>query len=81
MSAYRRRSGKGAWSSIQKQKLAQLQYGYGAITLRREAEQTIVEIEFNGKIYTIIKEELDSNFCHTVEPLEIASVIKGKELA
>lgn len=39
----------------------------------------MVEIEYAGKIYPVIREPLESNFCHTIEPLGIEAVIKGKE--
>jgi len=62
-----------------RQQIAALLYGYGPITLRREGDRAIVEIEYNGKIYPVIREHLDGNFCHTVEPLGIEAVITGQK--
>jgi hypothetical protein len=59
---------------------AQKHCGYGPITLRREGEFAIVEVECEGEQYEVIREYLDSNFCHTVEPLGILEVLEGGEV-
>lgn len=64
-----------------RQHRAQIAYGYGPITLRREGDFAIVEIEFQEKRYPVIREHVDSNFCHTVEPIGIEAVITGQEPA
>ena len=64
-----------------RQRSAQLLYGYGPITLRRQGDHVIVEIQYDNKIFTVIKEDIDSNFLHTVEPLGIEAVITGEETA
>ncbi len=62
----------------QNQQRAQLLYGYGAIWLVREGDQAVVQIEHGGKVITVIREHLDANFCHCIEPLGIEAVIKGE---
>lgn len=64
-----------------KRQCAALLYGYGDITLRREGDFAVVEIEYDGKIIPVIREHCDSNFCHTVTPLGIEAIIEGKEPA
>ena len=79
MSAYRKRVPKGGWTPSQRQRLAQLEYGYGPITLRREGDYAIVEIEVGHYRIEVIREALDENFCHTIEPLGIAAMIESAE--
>lgn len=56
----------------QKQRQAQLLTGYGAIALRRVDNDAVVEIEtIPGHWITIIRESLDSNFSHIIEPIGI----------
>lgn len=59
--------------------VAALLYGYGDITLRREGDHAVVEIEYNRKIYPVIRVDLDSNFCETVTPFGIEDEIKRAE--
>jgi hypothetical protein len=61
---------------------AQARCGYGPITIRRQGEYAIVEIECHGVMYEVCREALDSNFCDTVYPLGILEVIeRGKRVA
>ncbi len=57
------------------QRQAQLLTGYGPIMLRREGDWAIVEVEARpGKWVEVIREALDSNFSHIVEPLGIEAL-------
>lgn len=38
------------------------------IMLRRSGEDAVVEVEMEGKWYECIREPLDSNFSHIIEP-------------
>lgn len=58
------------------QAAAQDACGYGAITLVRIGDEAHVQVECGGKSYTVIKEHLDGNFCHTVEPLGIVDELQ-----
>lgn len=55
---------------------AQLQCGYGAITLRREGDDAIVEIDYRGRQIEVIRTFLDSNFCDTIYPIGMVDTIK-----
>jgi hypothetical protein len=59
---------------------AQKRCGYGPITLRREGDFAIVEVEYDGEHYEVIREHLDSNFCHTVHPSGIRDVLQRGEV-
>jgi len=59
---------------------AQKRCGYGPITLRREGDFAIVEVEYDGEQVEVIREYLDSNFCHTVEPLGILETLQRGEV-
>lgn len=61
-----------------KQKRAQQQFGYGQITLKRLGNQAVVSIEVDGKELEVIREDLDGNFCHTIHPLGIESLLLGE---
>ena len=64
---------------------AQKKYGYGGITLRREGDYAVVEIEVPDQSedgfrqVEVIREFVDGNFCHSVTSLGIADVIEGRE--
>ena len=61
---------------------AQVRCGYGHITLRREGDYAVVQVEYRGTQYGVIREALDSNFCHTVNSLGILDVLeRGKRRA
>ena len=62
---------------LEHQRAAAKIVGYGPIMLRREGDYAIVEIEFNGKWREVIREFVDSNFSHIVEPLGIQEAIFG----
>lgn len=56
----------------QKQRQAQLLTGYGAIHLLRDGDYAIVKVEtVPGEWVEIIREPLDGQFSHIVEPLGI----------
>ena len=55
---------------------AQKHCGYGSIRLRRDGDFAVVEVECEGEIYEVIREYLDGQFCHTVEPLGILEVLE-----
>lgn len=56
----------------QKQRQAQLLTGYGAIQLLRDGDYVIVKVEtVPGEWIEVIRESLDGNFSHVVEPLGI----------
>lgn len=57
---------------LMNQRQAQLLTGYGAIALRRIGDYAVVEIEAKPGLWIeVIRESLDSNFSHIVEPLGI----------
>lgn len=56
---------------VEKQKLAARLTGYGAIALRRSGDYAIVEVERDGQWVEVIREHVESNFSHIVEPLGI----------
>jgi hypothetical protein len=58
---------------------AAAKYGYGAIRLRRKGDYALVEIERKGAFVEVIREHIDGNFCHIVEPVGIASKIETEE--
>jgi hypothetical protein len=78
-------AGRGVWRNIAQgkgQAEAQSRCGYGPITVRREGGNLVVEVEYKGEAHEVIRESLDSNFCHTVEPLGILGVLEeGKRVA
>jgi hypothetical protein len=63
-------------SPMDRQRAAQREIGYGAIALRRVGEFAVVEVEFRGAWIEVIREPLDSNFSHIVEPVGIQEVIQ-----
>lgn len=71
-----------AWNSAkltprQQQRQAQLLTGYGPIALRRVGEYAVVEIEtLPGQWLEVIREHLDGNFSHIIEPLGIEEVMR-----
>lgn len=62
------------------QEEAKRKIGYGPIWLRKSGDRILVEIEYNGKWYTVIRES-DGNFSHCVEPLGIENCIERCELS
>lgn len=68
-------------SPVFRQQEAALLYGYGAIWLRREGDYAVVEIEHEGKTIAVIREALEANFCHCIEPLGIEDEIKRASAA
>jgi len=60
---------------LHRQFLAAKLTGYGPIALRRVGDYAVVEIERDGKWYGIIKEPIDSQFSHIVEPLGIEAAL------
>lgn len=67
---------KRSLTPAEKQAAAQATYGYGPITLRREGDYAIVEVEHEGRMVEVIRENLDGNFCHSIMPMGIADCIK-----
>jgi hypothetical protein len=61
---------------LEAQARAARQTGYGAIRLRRKGDYALVEIEQDSKFVTVIREHVEGNFCHIVEPLGIVSAIE-----
>ena len=67
-------------SPEQRQRIAQLLTGYGPIWLKREGDFAIVLVQKgDGKEWVeIIREHVDSNFSHIIEPIGIeAEINKG----
>lgn len=62
------------------QEEAKQKIGYGPIWLRRSGDRILVEIEFNGQWYTVIRESW-GNFSHCVESLGIEACIERGELS
>ena len=56
---------------IERQKEAQRKTGYGAIWLRRVGNFAVVEIEKDGEWIEVMREHVDGNFSHIIEPLGI----------
>ena len=79
------KAGRGVWRNVAEgkgQAAAQSRCGYGPITVRRVGGDLVVEVEYKGELYEVIRECLDSNFCHTVHPLGILGVLEeGKRVA
>lgn len=61
-------------ASLAKAVLQQNQFN--ALHLRRRDPHVILEIEIDGKWHEIIRERLDSNFGHIIEPSGIAAAIR-----
>lgn len=60
------------------QRQAQLLTGYGAIHLHRVGDYVIVSVEARpGEWVEVIRELVDSNFSHIVEPLGIEDVFRS----
>jgi hypothetical protein len=58
-----------------RQRQSQLLTGYGAICLHRVGNYAIVSVEaMPGKWVEVIREQIDGNFHHIVEPLGIEEV-------
>ena len=60
----------------QNQEHAQKATGYGPIWLRREGDYVIVEVEHAGEWIEVIREHIDGNFSHCVEPIGIQEAIR-----
>mgnify|MGYP001572797448 CR=1 FL=1 len=56
---------------------------YGEITLRREGDIVIVEVQdqTTGQQVEVIRESVDSNFCHSVSEIGIKEIIERHRLA
>ena len=65
--------------SEQRQRDAALLTGYGPIWLRREGEHVIVEVSLKGEWVPVIKEHIDGNFSHCVEPIGIDEEFQRRE--
>lgn len=64
---------------LYRQHEAQLLTGYGAITLTRKGDYAVVEIEAEPSVWIeIIREPLDSNFHHVIEPLGIEAEMRRR---
>lgn len=68
---------------MQRQRAAQRKHGYGPITLRREGDFAVVEIErggIGGQQVEVIREHVDGPFSHSITPLGIAEILEGREI-
>lgn len=62
-----------------RQQVAALLHGYGAIALRRYGKYAVVEIETaSGQWAEIIREHIDGNFSHIIEPVGIEETLRSK---
>ena len=50
--------------------------GYGPIWLKREGPWVLVQVECDGEWITVIKEHIDGNFSHCVEPQGIVEALE-----
>jgi PP-loop superfamily ATP-utilizing enzyme len=63
-------------SPLQEQDRAKRRTGYGAIALRRHGDYAVVEVEGPYGVWVeVIREHIEDNFSHIVEPRGIEAIM------